>query len=478
MFKLNKNKVWVLPLLYLCYALLTPNFFLSLLVVSSITFILYFFGKLNPPFILFALLMQWLSLSIDLLYCNFLGITLAEKIYLDGPRSYGIPQFMNHALVLSHYALIFFSLGLLITIKKIYNIDQTIKELKAIYDPLKLIFLYLIILLISIPLSRYQFLFPGLTQFINFFLILKWGFFFVMVTICIEQKKTRILMSTIIFIEFIAGFASFFSSTFSSIFIFTFLALMTRGIKFRTKNIIQVVIISIGVLYSILIWTSIKGEYRYFLTKGLRSQAVTVNKGEALQKFFSLASSTTNQQLLESTTAIINRIGYITFFSASLKHVPEFEPFQNGHLLLEAYTHYLKPRILFPDKEIIDDSAHTRKYTGTHVAGANEGTSISLGYPADSYIDFGPLGMAFPSFVLGITIGLLYRFFQNFHIPPLWKWIVLAPFYFLTNVNQFNTIKIIGPIFIFAVIAPISLKLLVYFLDNKLLNKQNNNNGS
>ena len=45
------------------------------------------------------------------------------------------------------------------------------------------------------------------------------------------------------------------------------------------------------------------------------------------------------------------------------------------------------------------------------MSGAEAGTSISLGYMAESYIDFGSIGMFAPILLLGLLYGFIYRFF-------------------------------------------------------------------
>ena len=66
-------------------------------------------------------------------------------------------------------------------------------------------------------------------------------------------------------------------------------------------------------------------------------------------------------------------------------------PHENGALWLDAITRPFMPRLFFPSKTAINDSERTNYYTGLAVAGAEEGTSISLGYVAESYIDFGAI---------------------------------------------------------------------------------------
>ncbi len=80
------------------------------------------------------------------------------------------------------------------------------------------------------------------------------------------------------------------------------------------------------------------------------------------------------------------------------------------------------PRFLFPDKPVLDDSERTRTYTGMNVAGMEQGTSIGIGYIGESYVDFGPVKMFAPIFLLGLLYGLIYRFFvTKTRYTLLWK---------------------------------------------------------
>jgi hypothetical protein len=46
-----------------------------------------------------------------------------------------------------------------------------------------------------------------------------------------------------------------------------------------------------------------------------------------------------------------------------------------------------------------------------NVAGSEQDTSIGIGYVGESYIDFGPIGMFIPIFLLGLLYGVINRFF-------------------------------------------------------------------
>jgi hypothetical protein len=107
----------------------------------------------------------------------------------------------------------------------------------------------------------------------------------------------------------------------------------------------------------------------------------------------------------------VERVSYVTYFGYCIAHVPEEVPYEHGALWVGAVEHALMPRLLFANKASLDDSARTQKYTGLDVAGREAGASISIGYMAESYIDFGPCLMFAPIFVLGLFYGAVYRLF-------------------------------------------------------------------
>jgi hypothetical protein len=73
------------------------------------------------------------------------------------------------------------------------------------------------------------------------------------------------------------------------------------------------------------------------------------------------------------------------------------------------------PKAFFPDKTEINDSERTRLYTGRYVSGSETGTSISLGWMAEVYIDFGKIGMMAAALVTGGFYGIVYAAFARWH---------------------------------------------------------------
>jgi hypothetical protein len=141
-------------------------------------------------------------------------------------------------------------------------------------------------------------------------------------------------------------------------------------------------------------------------------QIISVPLGDRLLKLTDLVGDLDMAALSSGFDAMLRRMSYVEFFGATLEVVPALVPYENGAIYSDAIIRPFTPRIFFPEKSIIDDTVRTNLYTGG-LAGNSEGTSISLGYIAEAYIDFGRFGMMVALFLLGYFYGLLYRIFTG-----------------------------------------------------------------
>lgn len=115
---------------------------------------------------------------------------------------------------------------------------------------------------------------------------------------------------------------------------------------------------------------------------------------------------------------LVERVSYITFFSLVLDHVPNREPHADGALLRLAVANAVMPRVLFPEKPVLEsDSTYTRRFAGVLVA--EGGTSISIGYMAEFYADWGLQGMWLSIFAYGCWIGLMAAVLRRFTPMPV-----------------------------------------------------------
>jgi hypothetical protein len=215
-------------------------------------------------------------------------------------------------------------------------------------------------------------------------------------------------------------------------------------------------------------WQAVKGDYRAFLNKGQReTQQVQVSREEALDKLQELSSKSNNltedDELIRST---IERISYIEFFSEAMIRVPLFIPYENGKLWAGNVAHVLLPRFFFPDKPIIDDSQMVNKYCIRKVATAKMGASWSLGFIAESYIDFGPVFMFVMIFLVGCLLGFIYAQILRQSINYFWGYTMLAPFYLKISCNGTPGSKILGWVITYYIAFLVFRKFLMKPLDN------------
>ena len=154
------------------------------------------------------------------------------------------------------------------------------------------------------------------------------------------------------------------------------------------------------------VWTVIKPSYREFVSQGTRSQTVGVDIGQSLAEVDRLSGVLDADKVVNGFVGAALRISYVEIPSYVMQRVPDILPYQYGALWGEAIYEVLTPRLLFPGKPILpSDSVRTNRYTGKNYE--TVGTSVSMGYLIESYIDFGVLGALFIPFVLGMLYSLI-----------------------------------------------------------------------
>jgi hypothetical protein len=204
------------------------------------------------------------------------------------------------------------------------------------------------------------------------------------------------------------GLGGFFSD-FKTVFFVTLLALPAANLRISPSTGIGLSIVLVFVLIFGVVWSAIKGEYRAYVSGGERAQIVTVGFGDRMAKLGELVGALDREAIADGAEQLVKRITSVEFFGAVLLYVPAAVPHEYGAIWWDAIIRPFMPRLFFPDKAIIDDSERTNKYTGLGVSGSDVGTSISIGYIGEAYIDFGQFGMMAPIFFLGVFYGSLYR---------------------------------------------------------------------
>jgi hypothetical protein len=84
------------------------------------------------------------------------------------------------------------------------------------------------------------------------------------------------------------------------------------------------------------------------------------------------------------------------------------------------------------------------KYATRKVSTAKDGVSYSLGFMAESYIDFGPILMFVPIFLIGYLLGFIYKVIIMKSINYAWGYTMVLPLWIYIFCNGTAGTKILG----------------------------------
>jgi hypothetical protein len=375
-----------------------PNYEVALLVgVVLVIGVFLLWRPGEPQILLFVFAFQWLQLAVGIGYSNFSGIALAEFL---GNR----PEAAK-ATVLAAFGLLALATGIRIgagpqQASYLMMLRRSIDRVPA-RRWLKVHLWMWGVSILSLLLAKWI---PGLSQPLLALANMKWGTFliFTIVTFARPDGPRRVWLMLFI-LEFILSLGGYFSS-FKYVFLYTLLAIAAVG-KIRPRHLVSGLAVGIMTLVVGLYWTAVKVEYRAYVSGGQASQAIVVGYGEALDKLVDLVEQVDLTELDRAAAELAHRFTELDMFSAVLDYVPSVREHEGGKLWFDAVSRPFMPRMFFPDKAAIDESAMTNYYTGLHVAGASQGTQISMGYIAESYIDFGEIGMMGAILLFGCFIG-------------------------------------------------------------------------
>jgi hypothetical protein len=269
---------------------------------------------------------------------------------------------------------------------------------------------YLIAFFAMNALEALAFVLSGLTQIVFSLVAIKWMFYLLFGYQVFIKKRMLWIFVLFSGFEFVSGFYSYFSEFKTVLFFLLLLALFfmrSISLKQMVFGLSSGIIVFLGMAY----YQGIKGEYREYLNQGSKSQTVSVEKGAALNKLAEIASKNEKITMGQSIEGFLDRFQYTYHLARAMDYVPAIVPHQNGKNWGTTLEFSLTPRLLNPDKPNYEASVKTTRYTGIVYARAAQGVSVSLGYFADSYVDFGIYGMFLPLLIIGFVMGITYFYF-------------------------------------------------------------------
>ncbi len=361
----------------------------------------------EPPVLLYATGFQWVQASILIFFADLQNLTL-EELGANSLDAGG--EMVGAATWLTLMSLLAIALGirLAVGLNRTSEAQPAPETITAQLEVQRLFYASLWAIALSSVLTQFSHMVPGLSEPVRGLVLLRWVIFYLLAYTVFSQGRGYQQLTIVFAIELLIGFLGFFSD-FRAVLIMTLMAAMAapnalRGIRFRSVVAIVMLTASLGV-----VWQSIKSDYRNFLNQGSAGQEILVSPSAQFSELVTLISELTPEKLIEGGQGLIYRIQFVNFFGATMGVVPEYIPHEKGKLWFEAIEHVLAPRLFNPSKPVINDSDRTVEYSGMNVARGEDGSSISIGYIAETYIDFGPVVMVIPLFLWGLWVGWVYR---------------------------------------------------------------------
>ena len=426
-------------LMALCLSLLLfNNGFYLFFPVAVIYLLLYLLQQPYKPGVFSMIAIQhFLQIAAAVWLCNYLG----EDIdYNTRSRS--------TAIIASSIGLCFLLAPIIYYQHKLPN--QSRKSLTQYiinFSTQKVMYLYIIAFFTASFLGSIAFIFGGLTQILISLVKVKWILFLLFGYMCFLKKENINIFYLFVALEFLNGFLGFFSD-FKTVIYFLIILILSLVEKLDFKKVIQVSLISILLAFFALFWTSIKANYRTFLSGGEKSQIVTVETGAAVDKLLELSGNVNNENLNGSVESLLDRLQYTYHFAKTIDRIPAVMPFENGANWLLSLEFTTTPRILNPNKPSFDATEKTKKYTGIRYAGRAQGASFSLGYFPDCYIDFGLYGMMGLLFVLGMLYMFIYSYLLRKSSKNLvFNYAVVGAFFLEFNALEMDSTYLLGRLF-------------------------------
>jgi hypothetical protein len=355
----------------------------------------------ESPILLFVFAFPWVQGSIAIYHANWLGIGIADYAPFFGDT--------HSAVVMSLAGLVALAAGMRLgagpgRVEDVLGLRQM-----ALSQPIERWFrLFAAAWAAGFLALSVTWVVPGLSQLMLALVAMKWAFFFMLAFAYFTQGRSAGLLFPFVFLFELATTLGGYFSDFKTVFIVTLFAALASGVRLSPRALLgsgalAVLIIALGI-----VWSSIKGEFRTFVSGGETQQIVTVDYITRLGKLAQLVGNLDAESLANGTDQFLRRLSYVEFLGVVLVNVPAYQPHERGAILWDAVVRPFMPRLLFAEKEVINDTARTNLYTGG-LASNSEGTSISLGYIAEAYIDFGEFGMFAAIGAIGLFYGAAYR---------------------------------------------------------------------
>lgn len=403
-----KKASYVIPtmLFFIVYAFFSEYLWLTIFSGAMLLVIIYSLNKpYVPPVLVYLFSFHWLQVFAAVGYASYLGQPLEVAFESQDLE----PLFWTTILQIGTMA--FF-------LSRIYNVKyvpdlQMLKDAAEKLNVRKVLYAYGIATLVFPTLIAATYSNSSLNQLVQSFAVVRKVLLLMLIfSYFLRETKYKNTIVVLVILEFILSFASYFSN-FKEIIFFVVFVYLTVKPEVKSKQVLLLLPAGAVLITFLVFWSGVKEGYRNFLNQGSRQQQVNVSKVEALDYLVDKSGEFDVDSFRVGAEKLLYRLQYMQQYSSVYERVPDFIPYENGKNLGGTIEFLTMPRFLNTEKKILDPSSKTSYYTGKRFANAEQGTSISMGYFCDLYIDFGLWLMFIPLLAITFMIGKVSNYIIN-----------------------------------------------------------------
>jgi len=284
------------------------------------------------------------------------------------------------------------------------------------WQPRDLVLLYAATLPLSVGARFVGSLSGALGQPMQALINLKGLALFLLFTNVLATGRGRKALIFILLFETGSGFTGLFAD-FKTPFLMLAVAALAARIRWTIALSAASVVWLAALMALAIFWTAVKMDFRQFATGSDDSQSIQVSLADRMSYLGNRVLSVGSIDWGESAYTLLTRFAYVDITGSVItvqEAQPEPIPLRQWG---EALSHVLQPRFLFPDKPPLSDSEVYIRLARGDPADIRAGTSISVGYIGENFVDLGFPGMLAGILALGLTMGLLYRYFMTRNLP-------------------------------------------------------------
>jgi hypothetical protein len=225
----------------------------------------------------------------------------------------------------------------------------------------------------------------------------------------------RNVMIAVFLMEVLSGFGGLFSD-FKGAFIYLGITALAVRVRWTGTAAFGAVIVTVVAVVLSLWWTAVKTDYREFATGSSDSQNIKTDLSSRVGYLGGKATDGIDWD--GAAYALLIRLSYVDIFGSVIgvqAVAPEPRVFGQWQ---DALEHVAKPRFLFPGKPPLSDTeVFIRLARGNASEAFRSGTSISVGYVAENYVDMGFPTMLAGIFGIGVMAAGICRYFMTRQLP-------------------------------------------------------------